>query len=509
MKKRRFSGQLFAALTLAAGTLMTTSCADRIYFYPQYNYTGRATPPSGLQERVLASYTANGSTGGLEILDGLRDLRSNVQNTKPFFTISGYSSGNPIQIFNFPEEQRGYVFSNTDGSLANIDYAKETSSGTAANFGGGAPTAAAAPDGSVFAGATAGGQMAVTTGGTTYALNIPNLNKVVINRGANIILAMARNSNALYRIVKVNASATPTPPPGAVDCQPLLLPVFCVMPVGNTNSAGTTGAAYDHPVDAYFSLDGNTVDILNCGPECGGTTASVTVLSAAGLDINNIPTVDPSTRPAPLATIPVANPVPIPGGVTVAVSDGTTLYLAGQNLQSGRLGGNMTMLPLNTYVPSAPVSIADGTHTRMLFADNNTLWIAASSCANGVRAAKAQSELATQGFTDQAGNYNCLTMVTLGTTVSAKIIPQVVQSNVSSTKAVAVAYPNTDQNQYYYGSATGECWVQSYNKVYTAYGGQIHIFNTTDGSERDNTNATVQGTVLDVAYMDANTNDAD
>jgi hypothetical protein len=50
--------------------------------------------------------------------------------------------------------------------------------------------------------------------------------------------------------------------------------------------------------------------------------------------------------------------------------------------------------------------------------------------------------------------------------------------------------------------------VQNYNKVYTAYGGQVHIFSTVDGSENDNEYVAVQGTALDVAYMDALTDDA-
>jgi hypothetical protein len=36
----------------------------------------------------------------------------------------------------------------------------------------------------------------------------------------------------------------------------------------------------------------------------------------------------------------------------------------------------------------------------------------------------------------------------------------------------------------------------------------VHVFSTVDGSEIDNKNVTVQGTALDVAYMDAIT-DAD
>jgi len=136
--------------------------------------------------------------------------------------------------------------------------------------------------------------------------------------------------------------------------------------------------------------------------------------------------------------------------------------------------------------------------------------------------------LASQGFTDQAGNYNCLTLTTTGTsTPPATIIPAVVQSNVSSVTPVVVPNPNTNQNQYYYGSATGLCWVQNYYKVFTGYGGQVHAFYTgpnpnpivetqqedanggPPGSEINNINFTVQGTVFDVAYMDAETNSAD
>jgi hypothetical protein len=71
-----------------------------------------------------------------------------------------------------------------------------------------------------------------------------------------------------------------------------------------------------------------------------------------------------------------------------------------------------------------------------------------------------------------------------------------------------VSYPNTNQNQFYYGSLTGLCWVQTYGKMYTADGGQIHAFRTLDGSEINNYNITIQGTVFDVAYMDALTNQA-
>lgn len=524
MKIRSFSALITSGVLLAAATLSLSGCGVVVlYKTPQYGYAGRPVPPSKLLERVLAAYSGTGTSGGLEILDGLRDLRGNVQNTTKSYSISGYSEAEPISIINYPEETTGFVFSYNDGDLIDINYSKETASGTVATFGATSPSAAAAPLGTAFAGAAEqAGELIFSTAGLSYALNLPGVDKVVIDPGFSVVLAMVQNSNTLYRIVRLPATPNPVFPPGYVDCEPLLLPAYCVVPVAGT---------YDRPVDVKFSLDGSTAYVLNSGPENGGNVSSVSFLQMSQLNINTVPTVNPldAGAPSPMSTLPVANPVPIPGGVTAAVSDDANLYLSGQKLQTagpykGLFGGNLSLLNLTTYAVGAPVPISDGTHTKMLFADSNTLWVGSSNCANGVRAATAAAELASQGYTDQAGNDNCLTMVTLGSaTPAATILPTVVQSNVSSVTPVTVPYPNTNQNQYYYGSLTGLCWVQSYYKVYTAYGGQIHAFYTgpnpspivetqaenanggVAGTEIDNINVTVQGTVFDVAYMDATT----
>jgi hypothetical protein len=530
LKIRSFSALVASGLFLVTVALTLSGCSvEVLYKTPEFGYAGRPVPPSQLLQRVMAAFTANGSTGGLEILDGLRDLRSNIQNTTKTFSISGYAEAQPINIINFPEETTGYVMGYTDGTVTAINYSKESSGGTAAGFGAESPSDAAAPVGGTFAGAAPqSGQLILTTGGTTYDLNLPNIDKVVIDPGDSVVLAMVRNSDTLYRIVRLPATPNPVLPPGYVDCEPLLLPAYCVVPVAGT---------YDRPVNVSFSLDGTTAYVLNSGPENSGTTASVTFLQMAALNINLVPTVNPlgAGAPSPLSPLPVANPIPIPGGVTDAVSDGTYLYLSGQQLQSsgtykGLFAGNLTLVNLNTYAVGAPISISDGTHTKMLFADDNTLWIGSSQCSNGVRAATAAAELAASGVTDQAGNYNCLTMVTLGAaTPTAQVVPIVVQAN-NLPSAVPVPYPNTNQNLYYYGSLTGLCWVQTFHKVYTAYGGQIHAFYTGQvpgttpvqpgsagdangnvnggppGTEINNIDVTVQGTVLDVAYMDAETN---
>ena len=172
----------------------------------------------------------------------------------------------------------------------------------------------------------------------SYALNLPNVYRVVMNPGNSVILAMTRNSNSVFRVIQLPQTGNPQPVPGAVDCQPLLLPVYCIVPVKGT---------FDRPTDAYFSLDGSTAYVLNCGPECGGAQASVSALSVSQLTYNNYPTVDPLSAGAAsaMAPLPVANPVAIPGGVTAALSDGTNLYLSGQSLFRQTASGALTTTP--------------------------------------------------------------------------------------------------------------------------------------------------------------------
>ena len=485
-------GLLLGLLTTSAVATLT-ACTRNFYQFPLYTFAGRPVPPSSLGERVLVGVTLNGSSGSLVILDGLRDLRNNIQNTIIGYSIAGYSGGYPSQILNFPEQMRGFVYSNTPPySVGTVNYSTESSSGSAGSFGGQANSVAAAPDLTrIFAAVEGNGQVVVIDQamGQSFALNLPNVYKVAVNTGDSVALAMVRNSDTLYRIIKLNTTQATVAPPGAVDCEPNLLPVYCVVPVpGN----------FDRPFGATFSLDGSNVYLTNCGQECGGGSnggAGISVIPQSALLMNLYPT---STNYPQVVTQTIS----IPGGVTDTILDGTYLYAAGQKLQpNGLYAGNLTMVPLATMVPGNPISISDGAHSKMLFADDNTLWIGSQYCANGQRA-----YLASTGDKTQAANYNCLTRVVLNgtTTPSASIVPAVNQNVAGST----VPYPNNNQDLAYYGSLTGICWIQTFHKVYTAYGGQIHAFNTADGSEINNVNITVQGTALDVAYMDALTNTA-
>jgi len=476
-----FCAQFFCGLLLAVITVGLTSCDRRYYDFPEFNFAGRPIPPSRLANRVMVGLTINGTQGALQMLDASRDIRNSVFNPNSTFPISGFSGGYPNMIFNFPEQLAGYVYSNSDGSLTGVDYSKEAVSATAGALPARSDSVAVPINFKHFYSASSTtGQLVVIdkTNGLTYALNLPNVYRVAVNQGDSVVLAMVRNSNTLYRLLRLNQNQGFIP--GAVDCQPFNLPVWCVVPVPDS----ATSPSLDRPVGAYFSLDGTTAYVINCGPECGGGTAGITMLRQGDMRVDNYPTSTPYPSP-------VTGNVPVPGGATAVLADGTTLYISGQQLQpDGLFAGFLSTMDLSSNTITGQYSISDGYHTKMLFGDNNTLWIGSQGCATGERAKLKQ-------------NYNCLTRYDIGAK-SAAVVPSVNPADPNSK----VPYPNANENQYYYGDLTGLCWVQNLNKMYTAYGGQVHAFNTADGSEINNSQITVQGTALDVAYMDALTNAA-
>jgi DNA-binding beta-propeller fold protein YncE len=127
----------------------------------------------------------------------------------------------------------------------------------------------------------------------------------------------------------------------------------------------TAISTFDRPVFATFASDGSTAFVLNCGPECGGVSAGVAVLDMT------------ASPPA------VRSNVVVPGGATVALLNGTTLYVAGTS--SGAAGaGQLSVLTTGSLTsPASSVGIGDGTHTLMALASDNKLFIGASGCTNG------------------------------------------------------------------------------------------------------------------------------
>jgi hypothetical protein len=431
----------------------------------------------------------------MPFVDAFYDIRYhyNSTTTSAAFSIGAFTGSLPITIQNMPEEQVGAVYSSGSGGYTIINYATESANGGAVSGlnGGSSSIFISRSRGYVVAASQSSSEVTVlnrnTTGGN-YAFDLPGVYRVSMDPGGSIALIFVQNSNYLYYLRQLSSAQTltysggpSTWPLGATDCEPQAAPAWCLFQALDPAStkANPLPLTFDRPVKAVFSADGGTAYILNCGPECGGTAASVTPMPVApmiflqGQASGTLPST--TTPNVHCGTVNLAaGCIPIPGGASNALVESSLMYVAGQKPQqvSGQtlFTGNLTVVNLTADTASAPVPISDGAPgamSRMIEADNNTLWIGMTKCINGVRVATGQP-------------YGCLTMVNI--------------TNPASPTATILPY---------IGDATGIAAITGLSKVYTAEGGQVYIHSTVDGSYIDNSNVTMTGTVYDVAYMDA------
>jgi hypothetical protein len=466
--KRR---SLLSVVGLICSVSFLTACGKNFYF------AGRNLPPSGVANRVLVAVQNPSALtkGSLLFDDALYDIRHAFNNVNVVFSISGFSGALPVTIQNMPEQQLGAVYSIGDGSLTTVTYASEKVQSTTAgsNLNGISQSIFISRDQSyIYAASQSSHSLTVLDHGATYTLNVPGVYRVSTNPGNTVALAFVQNTNEVYSVVHLNADQqqaavnNPHWNPGlpnsqpAQDCEPQSLPVYCVFPVSTAS-----GVSFDRPTKAVFSPDGTTAYVLDCGPECGGTTSGITAVPITTSALN--PSGVGASGIAMIATSNIA----VPGGATNGLFNGTTFYVAGQQLQAdGLLAGNLSVVNTSNGQVTGQYSISDGTHNKMVLADNDTLWIGSYQCQSGERYKLSQS-------TAPGTPFGCITMF-----------------NTSNNSVLVESFK---------GDGTGVTAVTGLNKVYTAEGGQVYIYNTADGTARDNTNVTVTGTAYDVAYMDA------
>jgi hypothetical protein len=489
LKRRSLFVSAAAALTVA---IALAGCGTTSYF------DGRKLPPSGLVNRVLVAIQNPSalSKGTLEIMDAYYDIRSGYTGLPPIYSLSGYGGALPITIQSMPEEQVGAVYGSGDGTLTLANYQSEKTSGSVGGLTG-LSTSIFITRNLQFAFAASQAAHVLTvvnqSTGSATGLSLPGVYRVSVNPGGSVALAFVQNSNYIYYPVELTTPQTlaysggpSTWPLGAVDCEPQNAPLWCLFQMLDPSStAGNLKPlSFDRPVKAVFSADGNTAYILSCGPECGGATSSITPVPIApmlflpGRGSGLLPT-QSAIAPCSASNAAGSCTLPIPGGSSNALVDTSTLYVVGQQLQTigGQtlFSGNLTVLNLASSATgwatvTNTASISDGQPgavSRMIEADDNTLWIGMSGCTVGVRYA-----------TNPASGYGCLTMY-----------------NMSTNKVVLL--------EPYIGNATGIAAVTGLHKIYAAEGGQVYIYSTTDGSSLDNQYVTVTGTAYDVAYMDA------
>lgn len=412
------------------------------------------------------------SKGALSIVDAYYDTRYKYNDTSVTYSVSGFSGALPSSIQNMPEEQIGAVYGTGDGSFSLVNYAKESSS-AAKGISGLYPSIYITRNESLLiAASTASSVVTVAnpTSGSAISLSLPGVYRVSVNPGGTAALAFVKNSNYAYYLRELTAAQTKAYsggssswPTGAQDCYPQSAPTWCLF-----QALGSDGTAlvFNRPVKAVFSSDGATAYILNCGIECGGSTqASVSLLPVSPIIFTT------GQASGSLPTNSTLTTISVPGGASNALISSSTMYVVGQELLSdGLFTGNLSVINLSNNTITSTASISDGTAggaSRMILADDDTLWIAMTKCNNGERYA--------QGL-----DYGCLTMYN------------------TSTNSVTLLEP-------YVGDATGIAAVTGLHKVYVAEGGQVYIFSTTDGASINNQYVTVTGTAWDVAFMDGTT----
>jgi len=325
--------------------------------------SNRYKPPSGLYKRVLASQgvTSTFSFGSLVIINGQNDTLPRVS------PLSAGSSPGLMAIT--PTRNIAAAFDAGSNNVYAIDTVRETGIGNVRLPG---PTSSM-----VFPTATGIGYAAVPTAtvngfsflgaidvmnfatGVLTTIAVSNAQTVVADSTGTQLLVFSNDSNS----VTVLSPGVAVPP---VDTS-------CV--TNPPNPVCTVVPGFDHPVNAI--INGTTAYILNCGPQCGGLTASVMVFDLPSLTITS--------------TIPV-------DAATWGLLNGSTLYVAGtptaNNDCSGQMWGTppqptaatvcgrLDIVDLGSGTVTGRIAITDGYHDRIDMSANGQIFIGSRDCTN-------------------------------------------------------------------------------------------------------------------------------
>jgi hypothetical protein len=319
-------------------------------------------PPSGNTTRVLASQSVASPTAfpGLVMIDG--EIDSRIRGAE----ISAGSSPGLMAISSNRTILLAYSSVVNNWTVGVIGTGREAETGSITLPG---PTSSIVVLDTGF-GYTAVPSAPFTTGPSPGAVIVMNL----------------ESGNTIATISVPNAQTVVSSPDGSqllVFNNSNTVTVMSPLLVNTGVPVTVTVGGFDSPVYGVFSADGTTAYILNCGPQCGGTQASVQILNMT------------TTPPTVGATIPV-------NGATVGFLAGSTLYVAGKGTATGPLCasipsagttaatycGTLDVVNLTTMQdpyynnPAAEIAITDGYHDRIDMSVNGQLFIGSYGCTN-------------------------------------------------------------------------------------------------------------------------------
>jgi hypothetical protein len=324
-------------------------------------------PPSGLSTRVLASQSASSPTAfpSLVIINGENDTLPRAARIS--------AGGSPGLMAITPNRATVLAFDSVSNSAEVVNAQKETFVGSIP-LGGPTTSMVALSTGSAYAAvpsATLIGSppgavvvMNTTAGGLTATISVPNAQTVVASPDETHLLVFSADSN--------------------------LVTVMSPLLVNTGNQVTVTVPGFDQPVYGVFSADGSTAYILNCGPECGSTSASASVQT-----LN-------------MTTLAVGPPIAV-DGATIGWLSGSTLYVAGtptasinnsspNNSCTGQttaatICGRLDLIDLGSMTVTSSAVITNGYHNRIDMSVNGQLFIGALTCTNIGNVANPQGEV--------------------------------------------------------------------------------------------------------------------
>lgn len=313
------------------------------------------------------------------LISNLTNNRIDIADTTRDVLVTAFSGDLPGRLLLSSDKKYTVALSPLDFSVNLLDNSRQGSLG-AANLSGASDGVVLTVDDKLILGAVptesapagqAPGAVDVVTAvfagtGTSTTATLARQPPIFLP-GARL-LAASPNTNSVI----VMADAVPNPA-NASGLKGRVWVIQTSLVNGNTQPyQEAVSNVWDHPVFAIGSTDNLSAYVFNCGPECGGTQASIVQVT--------FPT---SSNPLPV----VGTPLPIPSGATTAFMSGTTLYVAGSDpsVSCGAAAfpgpcGALTPVDLNAFTAGSPVVIAGGYHDRMTLGSNNLLFVGSRGC---------------------------------------------------------------------------------------------------------------------------------
>lgn len=298
---------------------------------------------SGIKKRA---FVTNNFQSQIDIVNAANDTVNTTFTTTATGTTTSTLTNTiatgtaPAQMALTPDKKLTLVFGQSANTISVINNASETSNGQIPlpDF---TESFVAAPDNTTayvavpnapISGQSAGAVevLNISSGVLTDSIPVARARRIVLSPDGKKLLAFADNTDQMWVIDTSTKTATAVP-------------------------------GFDRPVFGVFSSDNSKAFILNCGPECGGTTAKVTVLDMA------------TNTPGTIIAVSAA---------TIGLLDSGNLYVAG----TGAGGGKLDVVSTSSLtVSKSGVVISDGYHQKIALGSNSKLFIGSRTCSNAVQ----------------------------------------------------------------------------------------------------------------------------